>query len=326
MTENNQTPPDFKDRTLGLIVFGVTVVLVGLACGLLIPLSLMAAALSEGTVGGVDSGSAWAASAMYGFLAVAFVWLGIGSMRARRWACEILHSLSWIWLLTGLCSLLVGILVIPAVARQTAAASEFPPELTSLVILLIFGVIVFLYVLLPGAFVLFYRSPHVAATCRFRHPNPQWIDRCPKELLTLMLLWVLFAASVLLVPAYNFFFPFFRLALTGAAGAAMWCLVLAICVILTIGTCRQAPWAWWGGVALVVGAALSSSLVALRYDLAEIVTLMDLPEDQVSLIAALGLDSGWQVALINGLVWGTFLIYLMTQRRFFNPASVEADD
>jgi hypothetical protein len=217
-------------------------------------------------------------------------------------------------------------LVIPAVVGRAAGDSGFPPELRSLVILVIFGVIGFLYVILPGAFVLFYRSPHVAETCHVRHPDPQWIDRCPRKLLTLMLLWVLLAASVLLMPAYNFIFPFFGLALTGAAGAGMWCLVLATCLILAAGTCWGAAWAWWGGVALVVAAALSSFLVGLRYDLAEIMTLMDLPEDQVSMIAALGLDGRWQMVLINVFVWGTFLVYLMTLRRFFKAAAAEADD
>jgi hypothetical protein len=326
MTDSNQQASDFKDRTPGLITFGVVSILIGACCALLIPLSLIAAALSQGTGGGVDSRSAWAASAMYGFLAVAFVWLGVGSIRARRWACEILLSLSWIWLLTGICSLLLGILVIPAVVRQAALASEIPPELTSIVMLVIFGVIGFLYVVLPGAYVLFYRSPNVAETCRIRHPAPQWIDNCPRRLLTLMLLWVLLAASVLLMPAYNFIFPFFGLVLTDASGAGMWCLVLALCVILAAGTCRRALWAWWGGVALVVAAAISSSLVALRYDLTEIMMLMDLPGDQVSLIAGLGLEGGWQMALINAFVWGTFLAYLMTLRRFFKPTPVEADD
>jgi hypothetical protein len=79
-------------------------------------------------------------------------------------------------------------------------------------------------------------------------------------------------------------------------------------------------------VALVVAAALSSSLVGLRYDLEEIMTLMDLPEDQASMIAALGLDGGWQMVLINVFVWGTFLVYLMTLRRFFKAAAAEADD
>jgi hypothetical protein len=194
-----------------------------------------------------------------------------------------------------------------------------------LVVLVTIGVIGLLYVVLPGLFVLFYRSPHVAATCRVRHPEPQWIDECPPRLLTLTVVWVLAAVSVLLMPAYGFIFPFFGTLLTGAAGAALWALVLAVCVALAVGSCRRAPWAWWSGVALTFTAALSSTFTVLKYDLAEVTTLMNLPEEQVSLIAALGLPDGWPIALINALVWGTFVVYLMTLRRFFTSAPGTTD-
>ncbi len=318
--------PAHKDRTLGLIIFGVVSILIGACCALLVPLMFLSVALSETvTGGGVDVRSAWSASALYGFMAAVFVWLGIGSLRARRWARELLLSLSWIWLMTGICSIVIGILVVPAVVGNTGVDTGIPPEMTMIVMLVIFGAIGLLYVVLPGAFVLFYRSPHVAATCRVRHPEPQWIDECPPRLLTLMVVWVLGAVSVLLMPAYDFIFPLFGTVLTGAGGAVLWTLVLAACVVLAFGTCRMAPWAWWGGVALTVAAALSSSLVALRYDLAEIIALMRLPEEQGTMIAALGLPAGWPMALINAVVWGTFLVYLLTLRRFFVPTPIVAD-
>jgi hypothetical protein len=112
MTETNEATPDFKDRTLGLMIFGVISILIGVFCALLVPLMFLSEALSESVAGaGVNSRSAWSASALYGILAVVFVWLGIGSIRARRWARELLLSVSWIWLLTGICSLIIGILV-----------------------------------------------------------------------------------------------------------------------------------------------------------------------------------------------------------------------
>ena len=325
MTDPNQQAPDFKDRTAGLIIFGVVGILIGACCALLVPLMFLSVALSDSVAGGgVDARSAWSASALYGVIAVAFVWLGIGSIRARRWACELLLSLSWIWLLTGICSMVIGMLVVPTVIRGLGAASDLPPEMALFVILVTFGVIGLLYVVLPGLFVLFYRSPHVAATCRARYPDPQWIDGCPRRLLTLMVVWALLAVSAVLMPAYNFFFPFFGVVLTGAAGAALWVLVLAACVMLAMGTCKRASWAWWGGMALTIAGTLSSILVVLRFDLSEIMTLMSLPEDQVAMMDTLPIFDGWVMALGTLLVWGTFIVYLMTLRRFFAP--VVADD
>jgi len=326
MTDSNQQTPDFKDRTPGLIIFGVVSILIGAFCALLVPLMFLSVALSDSVAGsGVDARSAWSASALYGFMAVVFVWLGIGSIRARRWARELLLSLSWIWLLTGICSIVIGILVVPAVIRGLGAGSDLPPEMALFVILVTFGVIGLLYVVLPALFVLFYRSPHVVATCRARHPEPQWVDACPRRLLTLMVVWVLFAVSALLMPAYNFFFPFFGIVLTGAAGAVLWALVLALCVVLTIGTGKRAPWAWWGGLALTLVFTLSSTLVALRFDLSEIVGLMRLPEDQIAMMDALPIFDGWIMALGTFFVWGTFIVYLMTLRRYFAPAPIDTD-
>jgi len=326
MTDSNQQTSDFKDRTPGLIIFGVVSILIGVFCALLVPLMFLSVALSENVAGGgVDSRSAWSASALDGFMAVVFVWLGIGSIRARRWARELLLSLSWIWLLTGICSMVIGMLVVPAVIRGLGAASDLSPEMAPFVILVTFGVIGLLYVVLPALFVLFYRSPHVVATCRARHPEPQWVDTCPRRLLTLMVVWVLFAVSALLMPSYNFFFPFFKIVLTGAAGAVLWALVLALCVALAVGTCRRAPWAWWGGMALTLAGTISSTLVVLRFDLMEITTLMDLPEDQVAMMDVLPIFDGWIMALGTFFVWGTFIVYLMTLRRYFAPPTTAAD-
>jgi hypothetical protein len=319
--------PAHKDRTLGLIIFGVVSILIGACCALLVPLMFLSVALSETvTGGGVDVRSAWSASALYGFMAAVFVWLGIGSIRARRWARELLLSLSWIWLMTGICSLVIGILVVPAVVGKTGVDTGIPPEMTMIVMLVIFGLIGSLYVVLPALFVLFYRSPHVAATCRARHPDPQWVDACPRRLLTLMVVWVLFAVSALLMPAYNFFFPFFGIVLTGVVGATLWALVLAVCVALAVGTCRKAPWAWWGGLALTLVFTLSSALVTLRLDLSEIMGLMKLPEDQVAMMDTLPMFDGWVLVFGTVFVWGTFIFYLMTLRQYFAPPTTVAND
>jgi hypothetical protein len=319
--------PAHKDRTLGLIIFGVVSILIGACCALLVPLMFLSVALSETvTGGGVDVRSAWSASALYGFMAVVFVWLGIGSIRARRWARELLLSLSWIWLMTGICSVVIGILVVPAVVGKTGVDTGIPPEMTMIVMLVIFGLIGSLYVVLPALFVLFYRSPHVAATCRARHPDPQWVDACPRRLLTLMVVWVLFAVSALLMPAYNFFFPFFGIVLTGVVGATLWALVLAVCVALAVGTCRKAPWAWWGGLALTLVFTLSSALVTLRLDLSEIMGLMKLPEDQVAMMDTLPMLDGWVVVLGTVFVWGTFIFYLLTLRQYIAPPTTVAND
>jgi len=313
--------PGFNDRSLGLVIFGVIEILIGVFCALLVPLILVATS----PAGAADLRTTVPSMVLYTVVAAVFIWLGVGSIRARRWACELTLSLSWIWLVTGICSMVVAAWLVPAMLRGMAASSDLPSNFVFIINLVIFGIIGFLYVILPGAFVLFYRSPHVAATCRARDRSPQWTDDLPRRLLTLVIVWALAAVSVLMMPAYGFVAPFFGIVLNGASGAAVWAAILAGCVVLTWGSARRAPWAWWGGVAAIILAALSSVITAARVDPAEFVLAMGLPEEQLVLLSGIAMPGRWVMALVWVVVWGTFLAYLMTVRRFFLPMREDAD-
>jgi len=325
-TSNQETEAvsasEFKDRSLGLVIFGIIEILIGAFCALLVPLILAAGSL----MGTADLRSALPSAVLYTVVAAIFIWLGVGSIRARRWACELTLSLSWIWLVTGICSTVVGAWLVPAMLRGMVAGADLPPNLVFVVSLVVFGVIGFLYVLAPGAFVLFYRSPHVVATCRVRDPQPQWTDDLPPRLLTLVIVWALAAVSVLVMPAYGFVAPFFGVVLSGASGAAVWAAILAGCVVLTWGSARRVPWAWWGGFVAIVLATLSSVITAVRVDPEEFVLAMRLPEEQMVLLSEIVMPGRWVMVLIWVVVWGTFLAYLVTVRRFFLPMPNEVDD
>src|SRR5438034_406184 len=73
--------------------------------------------------------------------------------------------------------------------------------------LMFFGVI---YVILPGAWVLFYRSRHVKATCESYDPMVRWTDHCPLPVLAVSL-WLTFSALMMLVMAvvYKGILPMF---------------------------------------------------------------------------------------------------------------------
>jgi hypothetical protein len=72
-------------------------------------------------------------------------------------------------------------------------------------------------------------------------------------------------------------------------------------------------------------AAISSVLSVLRYDLVEILALTNMPEEQASMFAGLAALNGWPMALITALMWATFLAYLVSLRRYFEPAHRDAD-
>ena len=288
----------------------------------------MPAQIGTSDIGGASSAdlrSAIPAVVVYAALATAFVWLGIGSIRARRWARELSLSLSWVWFLTGVCSLILAWLLLPSVLGEVAGEGGFSHEVVVLVTVATTAVLGVLYVLLPGACVLFFRSPDVAATCRARDPGRQWTDDLSQRLLTLILVWALAAVSVLMMPAYNFVVPFFGVVLAGSAGAIVWLVILIGCVALVWGSVRRQPWAWWGAMIAVFLAGVSSVLTSLKVETSEILRAMDLPGDQADLLTAAMTADRWLVALFWIAAWGSFLAYLATLRRFFIARPADAD-
>ena len=97
--------PAYPDRSTRLTVFGIFQILLGCVCGLI---GLMLVVVpTMGPTANAPQGQAMNTRMMipgmviYLLLAVAFVWLGIGSLRARRWAWTLTVVLSWMWLVMG---------------------------------------------------------------------------------------------------------------------------------------------------------------------------------------------------------------------------------
>src|SRR5258708_33744181 len=79
-----------------------------------------------------------------------------------------------------------------------------------------------IYVVIPGAMVLFSRSTHVKLPCEARDPVPRWTDRCPLPVLAVVLIQAFGAVGMLLMlPVYGRAFPLFGLIITGLPAVAM---------------------------------------------------------------------------------------------------------
>jgi len=307
-----------RDRSFGLVVFGVVEILIGGFCGLLVPLSFLAWWLSGGSAGGsMTLRSILPVCLVYMVLAALLIWLGIGSIRARRWACVLMLSISRIWLLTGACTLAITWFILPGLVRSFSIGAGVPPLALTVATTVTLAMVSLIYVVLPGAFVLFYRSPDVIATCRARDPRPQFIDDCPPRVLTLAVVWGLAAISVLVMPAYDWAFPFFGTIRVGGDGALPWLVVLAGCGVLAWGTFLRRPWAWWGGVAATALAAVATVQTSVRMSPESILRTMHLGEDQLRVVESISWPERWVIALVWVAVWGSMVAYLIVVRRDF---------
>src|SRR5207248_3270305 len=128
----------FKDRKAGLVIFGILTALIGGLCALMVPLMLFGQAMATKQGAAMGTHTILPVATMYVGMAVIFIWLGIGSIMARRWARALLLVLSWSWLVIGVVSLGFMAVFLPKIMEvgRTAGAPGQPappPEMTSVI-------------------------------------------------------------------------------------------------------------------------------------------------------------------------------------------------
>ena len=173
-------PPAYADRYTGLRIFGVmqiiggAMVAVALVASLFFMTSKSIPTPPESKMPAVllvDFCLSLAA------VAIALIVLGIGAMRARRWAWALNLILSWFAVLMSA--------VLAVTSWVSAPQDEHGRDDLSAPLLFILCVIVSM------VFHLFYRDKDVELTCRQRDPVERWTDRRPLPVIAaaLLALW-----------------------------------------------------------------------------------------------------------------------------------------
>ncbi|MFL5238693.1 MAG: hypothetical protein ACJ8EL_14020 [Rhizomicrobium sp.] len=318
----------FKDRKGGLIFFGLATAFLGLLSGLLVPLMIFAARFAPPQPNTPTPPNLASIAALYGVLAVVLIWLGIGSMMARRWARALLAVWSWSWFAMGLIAIVVLALMAPQLAQSIRAAQPAgQPQLsgsaqTMLMLIPAFMMSV-LFVILPLIWGLFYGSRNVKATCEARDPVARWTDRCPLPVLAVSL-WLGFGAlCMLMMPAFHSVAPFFGMLLSGAAGTLYYLGLAAIWAYSAWAIYRLEWRGWWVIFVAMVLFGVSNVTTYSRHDIREVYALMGYAPAQAEQMRALG--SFGQ----STMTWSTcifalpFLVYLFYVRKFFSRAAAE---
>lgn len=309
---------DFKDRSTGLLIFGILEIIMGLICAMAVPFMALGMLMSPKPM------PLWTvvpALALYALVAVGFIWLGIGSIQTRRWARALVLAVAWPWLLFGVIAMAVALGMMPTMYAQFAYDGKIP-ELAIVIMLLVMSVfMVLFYIVLPAAFVSFYQSKHVKATCERKDPKPRWTDRCPQPVLTLALVFAFAAYSSFWSAICGGMAFTFGLFLRGWLGAAVGLGITVLCVGLAWGVYRLRMAAWWAALVLslllCVSAAVSSS--AARWS--EIYKEMGLSGDELAsaekFAGSMQPFAGWW-AILGGLAVAS---YLLAIRRYFVAAA-----
>jgi hypothetical protein len=317
-------PPAYKNRSGGLVVFGVFTILLGVFSAFMVPMMLLGQALNARNPNAPASSLAMLLPGLflYGGLAVVLIWLGIGSIKCRRWARALLLIIAWSWLVMGVAGMGVMVVIMPKVLANISSnmPSNQPglsPAALDSVMMVSCLVVGFIFILIPAVWVFFYGSRHVKATCEARDPVPRWTDACPLPVLALSLwLWVGVPMLALMPLAYHVVAPFFGGFLTGAFGGLFYLVMAAVWAWAAWRLYRLDVRAWWVMLAALLLFCVSSLLTYMNHDILEMYQLMGYPEAQIKQMQNIGFLTGNRTAWLTCCSMVPFLGYLIFVKKY----------
>jgi hypothetical protein len=315
----------FKDCKTRLVVFGILQIMLGSLFALAVPmiiLGMIAVAVSqEGRPQQAPWPTMTPAILFYALLAAWFIVMGIGSIRARRWARALVLTSSWLWLACGVVGFAFILWLVPVIYDQMAQSGEIP---AAAIIIMKYAMMAFaavFYVVIPGLLVLFYSGRNVKATCECRDTRARWTDQCPLPVLGVSMVCVFWTVSVLSMGLYGWVFPFFGTILCGIPGAVVIGILALLFAYAAWGMYRLDIKAWWCVLLTHVGWLLSSVITFSRVSMQTFYEKMNLPRqtmEQMERFIALG----EKLMVVPMMLWiVVVVVYLLCIRKYFTPPS-----
>jgi hypothetical protein len=325
------SPTQHADRTVGLMIFGIAQIILGLLSGLMIPLVALAAFASRlGPGGSMRPGQVLSAASTYAFAAVVLIVLGIGSIQYRRWARALTLIASWYWLVMGALITVLLTAVLPVTVRAAlqaqqnvanAPSSQLSATALAIIVTVVIILFAFFLILVPIAFVVFYSREDVAATCRDRDPVERWTDRTPLPVLGASVVFFVGALYLVVVGLTTPVFPFFGRYLTGVPAAACFLVVAAVDGYLAVASFRLKLVGWWIAVISLPIRLLSMAMTYVKADLVQAYSRMGRSEAELRMLQSSPFLRGHVILWWSLISLVIFLIYLLWIRRFFKAGS-----
>ena len=313
--------PDYKDRSTGLLVFGILEIAAGAFSALALPIMLLGMVIGRKAPGGPPPlGSVIPGAVTYAVAAVVLVTLGIGAIQAKRWARALNLILAWVWLIMG--ALVTGLLIVllpsgflagmKTAAAQNANAPPVSPAVAAVVVTFIIILFAVFFVVLPIAFLLFYRSKNVEETCKHRDPVERWTDRRPLPIIAVALLAAVGSLYYVVMSFTTPLFPFFGKYLTGLPGGIA-CLIFAVVdAFVAVAFLRLNIMGWWVALAAMTIRIISAAVTYGRDDLMQAYARLGWSPDKLQAMsnnplfrshAILWMSLGFMVLYLGFLLW-----------------------
>jgi hypothetical protein len=330
----------FKDRRTSLKVVGVVLVVFGAISGCfgaLTPIGMFAAAkfARQAPPGAMPAGTSFEpdyrmmalAGGTYLAIAAVMIWLGVGSLRIRRWVRPVVLVLGWTWLITGTVSLahwaLFGVNMREMMTASLPPGAPPPPRGVIYAVTALMGVtMTVLLLVLPALFIWLYRRRGVRETLEYFDRRFAWTDRCPTPVLAVSAWMALVGAGAAFYSVFAVF-PVFGRFLTGPAAVVATLATGGVFLWLAGGTYRLKPAAWWGAAIAWTLWAGSMVWTFTRLGYHEFYRQAGYSPQQIDVMMRYSgqyEDSTvWMIALWSVIVIG----YLLYVRKYFTAGSIE---
>jgi hypothetical protein len=312
-----------KDRSTGLAVFGAIDIVVGIFYFSLAMLLLIV--VSSTGLGGMKPVHYHMAMGFLFFLTAWFIVMGLGSIKARRWARALLLIGAWVAVFFGTLMLALVLYILPELYNVVFASGFLPPEASLALLYAITFVLVLSQVIYPLGGIAFYGLKSVQATCERISPEPSWTDRFPLPLLAMGFISVLGSLSIFFGVTTNYTVFLFGHVANGLPGMLLVLVVSVACGYVGWGALTRRMHAWWGAYALVLLTSSSMMLTFSEMEVAALYAHMGYSASQITQIEKLHLISPATLTFASCL-WGIMAcIYLAWVRDCFRPERVEVE-
>ena len=270
-------------------VIGIFVFSIGLVAAFYAPYEIFVYYIfSEGGqfhYDGFGMGSLWFAIVTlmnFGYYAIAGVCLplGYGWIKLRRWAFTLTRLFSYLWLFYGILFSIHAVNIFWSVRKinfEYDQVQAFP----------LFLLVEFFLLVLPLIATFFLNKKNIQQAFETQDPRQYWTERYPFSLL------VVLAMTAALLVALHFaiflqgIFPWFGQILIGRSSARLIALNILLLGFLLFGLVKINPWARWGSIVYFALLLVSSAMTFSRYNLYEIISIMQLPLQEIDVIHAI---------------------------------------
>lgn len=327
LQEEETKVPDFKDRKGWLVFFGILQIILG-GCCFLVTLSMVLGMIVAGSIDNNASPPMTLSTMIplilvYVALDVWFIWMGIGSIKAKRWARALILTTSWIWLLTGITGIIFMIFFMPDMSTVMGEPGQVSRNVAFVAKIFLYTFYIIFVFIIPLVLVLFYGSKSVKQTCEFRDTTIRWTDKCPLPVLGLSLVFVFFALFTLLSHFFGSPIPFFGIILTGTLRTIILLVGTILLLFLAWGFYNLNIKAFWTSVVVCILGAISGVVTSFTISPSDFYKHMDFPPQTMEILNASPMPTKLNMGFYTILWFVVIVGYLFYTKKYFSNLSID---